>query len=202
MAYKRNEGKNNADYSLRELYKRYKTNIENPVPYKTFADFLREYNSRIMDAIIYERLEFRMPARVGYVRIQRRRLMAYMKDGQIVKKHIPVDWKRTLDYWRELYPDKTDQEIKEIPNKKVLRHHNEHTNGNSVKFYWDKSRSIAVNQSCYVFKATRTAKEDLARFIKKTGILYFCIFKLYRQPIYFFWFKRFICRIICWICIT
>ncbi len=171
MAYKRNEGKNNADYSLKELYKRYKVNSKEPLPYKTFAAFIREYNSRIMDAIIYERLEFRMPARVGYIRIQRRSLKAYVKDGEIIKTHLPIDWHRTLEYWRKTYVGKTDQEIKEIPNKKVLRYHNDHTNGNSVRFYWDKSRSIAKNQSCYIYKATRTAKEDLARFIKKTGIL-------------------------------
>jgi len=170
MAYKRNEGKNNADYSLRELYKRYKKNSDSPLPYTTFATFLKEYNSRIMDAIIYERLEFRMPARVGYIRIQKKLNKAYVKDGKVVKC-IPVDWNRTLTYWRGLYEGKTDEEIKLIPNKKVLRYHNEHTNGYSVKFCWDKARSIAINQSSYVFKATRTAKEDLARFIKKTGIL-------------------------------
>ena len=171
MAYKRGIGKNNVDCALKELYKGYKKSIEKPVDYKTYAAFIKEYNSRIIDAVIYERLEYVMPARMGRLRLQRQKHVPYVKDDKVVTTHIRPDWKRTLDYWHKIYPGKTDEEIKLIPNKKVLKYQNEHSNGYSARFCWDKSRSNVINQSCYVFKATRTSLENLARFIKKTGII-------------------------------
>jgi len=171
MAYKRGTGKNNVDCALAQLYKGYKKTCEKPLSYKTYATFIKEYNSRIMDAIIYERLEYKMGARLGYIRLQRRKLVPYIEDGKVVTNHILPDWKRTRDYWHKIYPDKTDAEIKLIPNKKILKYQNTHTNGYSARFFWDKVKSNVVNQSCYVFKATRTSKEKLARFIKKTGII-------------------------------
>lgn len=171
MAYKRGLGKNNADVSLKELYKNYKIKSKNPVPYKIYAEFLREYNERIIRAIIYENLEYKMPFKLGFIRIQKRKLTPYMKEGTLVKKHLSPDWKRTREYWSKEYPGLTSEELKAIPNKKVLLHHNDHTNGYSVRFYWDKRISNVKNQSSYIFKATRTAKEELAAFIKKTGIL-------------------------------
>ena len=81
------------------------------------------------------------------------------------------DWQRSLKKWREENPGLSDEELKQIKGKKVLRFHNDHTNGYSVRFFWDKTLSNAKNQSSYVFKATRTAKETLATFIKKFNIL-------------------------------
>lgn len=171
MAYKRGVGKNNADVSLKELYKNYKSKSKNPVPYKIYAEFLKEYNQRIIQAIIYENLEYKMPFKLGFIRIQKRKLTPYIKNGELIKKHLHPDWKRTRDYWAEKYPGKTSEELKLISDKKVLLHHNDHTNGYSVRFYWDKRVSTVKNQTAYIFKATRTTKEDLAKFIKKTGVL-------------------------------
>ena len=171
MAYKRTSGKNNADCKLKDLYKHYKKTTKNPVEYNVYSEFLKEYNERIIKAMIYDNLEFKLPYRLGFIRIQKRKKVPYMKDEKLVLKHISPDWKRTLDSWRKAYPDKTDEEIKLIPNKKVLRHHNDHTNGYSVRFYWDKRYSNAINQTCYVFKTTRTAKEELASYVKKVKIL-------------------------------
>lgn len=174
MAFKRGLGKNNCDYGMRDIYREYRKQSKNFVDRSTFSKILNEYNERIMTAMIYENLIFKMPYRLGEVRIQRRRMTPYVKDGEVVKSHIMPDWKATLDYWREQYPDLTDEEIKQIPGKKVLRHLNKHTNGYSARFFWDKNYSNAINQSCYIFKATRTAKEELARLLKKIGrITYF-----------------------------
>lgn len=171
MAYKRGEGKNNCDYSTSSLYKEYKKSVKDSVPYVLYVKFIKEYNERIISAVIYDALEYRMPYRLGYLRIQKRKLVPYIVDDKVITKHISIDWKRTLDSWRKKSPGLTDEEIKLIPNKKVLLQRNEHSNGFSVRFLWDKRYSVAVNQSSYIFKATRTAKEELARFIKKTGIV-------------------------------
>jgi hypothetical protein len=172
IAYKRTIGKNNADCALPELYKHYKKTIDNPVIYKIYSQFLKEYNSRIMDAIIYENLEYKMPCRLGYLRIQRRRLKPFVdNEGKIVKSHIAPDWYSTKKYWMKIYPGLTEEEIKNIEHKKIIRHNNDHTNGYSTRFFWDKRYSNVKNQSCYIFKATRTAKENLAKFIKKIGLI-------------------------------
>jgi len=170
MAFKRTTGKNNADVGLRDLYKEYKSQVKTPVTYKVYVAFLKEYNERIMKAVVYEALEYKMPYRLGYLRIQKRKKKPYLKEGKLVTRHILPNWKKTLDYWREKWPDKTDEEIKLIPNKKIFLHHNDDTNGYSVRFYWDKRFSNAKNQTAYIYKATRTTKEILAKFIKQHGI--------------------------------
>lgn len=169
MAYKRGLGKNNCNYRLKDIYKEYKQKSNNPVDYSTFAAFIKEYNKRIVTAIIYENLCYKMPYRMGDIRIQKRRLIPFVRDGKVIKGHILPDWEKTLVYWRKKYPDKTDQEIKEIPGKKVLKYLNEHTNGDSARFFWEKAYSNVKNQSCYIYKATRTAKEEIARLIKRSG---------------------------------
>lgn len=171
MAFKRNEGKNNADYSLKDLYKEYKSKVEKPLPYKVYSEVLKEYNERIIKAVIYESLEFKFPYKLGFLRIKKKKKIPYMKDGKLIKRHISPDWKRTLTSWRNKWPELTDEEIKNIPDKKVLLHHNDHSNGYSCTFFWDKIISNAKNQTSYVFKATRTAKETLASFIKSSRVL-------------------------------
>ena len=171
MAYKRGEGKNNADYSLRDLYKEYKAQSKNPVSYRVYSEFIKEYNDRIAKAMVYDNIEFNMPYRVGYLRIQKRKITNYIKDGNVVKKHLMVDWHKCRLKWREQYPGLSDEEIKNIPDKKIYLYHNDHTNGYSVRFYWDKRFSNAKNQTAYIYKPTRTIKEELAAFIKSSNTL-------------------------------
>lgn len=171
MAFIRGKGKNNADIKLIDLYKSYKKHVKDPVDYKTYSDFLKQYNEKIMSAIIYESFEFKMPFKLGYIRVQKLKYTPYMKNGELRKNHLHVDWKSTLEKWRKDYPGLTDEEIKKIPNKKRLLYLNEHSNGYSVRFLWDKRISNVKNQSCYRFQPTRTAKEFLAKFIKKTGVI-------------------------------
>lgn len=171
MAFKRTNGKNNCDYKLIDLYKEYKLMSKNPVSYKVYSSFIKEYNERIMKGIIYDGLQYKLPYKIGYIAIRKRKKTPYFKNNKLIKDHIGVDWKRTLESWRKKWPNLTDQEIKEIPNKKKLLYHNDHTNGYSVRFFWDKQFSTIKNQSSYIFKATRTNKEKLAKFIKKNNNL-------------------------------
>lgn len=169
MAFKRGNGKNNASVGLKDLYIEYKSESKKPVEYGIYSEFLKEYNKRMMDAMIFANLEYKLPYSLGTIRIQRRKKSPYVKDGKLIKRHLCPDWKKTLDSWREKWPNLTDEEILKIPNKKVLRHHNDHTNGYSVRFLWDKRFSNAIGQSAFVFKANRTIKENLAKYIKKYG---------------------------------
>lgn len=170
MAFKRGEGKYNADIVIKNLYNEYKNKSKNPISFRTYSLILNEYNDRIIKHIIYSALEYKMPYRLGYIRIQRRKKAPYIgDDGKIVDYHLGVDWQKSLALWRKKYPGLSDEELKEIPDKKKLKYLNEHTNGYSARFYWDKNLSNVRNQSNYVFRATRTAKEILAAYIKKIG---------------------------------
>ena len=119
-----------------DIFKYYKTQEANNVDYKTFASVIKEYNSRIMDAIIYEKLEFKMSYNLGYLRIQRRKKTAYLKDDKLKKYHLGIDWKKTKDFWLKEYAGKTWDEIKDIKGKKKFTFHNDHTNGWSCRFFW------------------------------------------------------------------
>lgn len=171
MAYKRGLGKKKSDLALHDLYKHYKKSSKSPVDYKTYASFLKQYNDRIIKAIIYDGLEYRMPCKMGYFRIQRRRIKPIIIDGVVKKTHLQVDWDRTRKAHKEKHPGLTDEELSKIKIDKVYRYTNDHTDGYSCRFFWDKRYSTIKHQSCYAFIATRTAKETLARFIKKTGLI-------------------------------
>lgn len=170
MAYKRGVGKHNIDFGIADLYKEYKDKSDNPVSNSLYSKILKEYNDRMINHIIYSALEYKMPYRLGYIRIQRRKKSPYIgEDGNIVDYHLGIDWQKSLALWRKNYPGLSDEELKEIPNKKKLKYLNDHTNGYSARFFWDKNLSNVRNQSFYIFKATRTAKEILAGYIKKIG---------------------------------
>ena len=94
-----------------------------------------------------------------------------MKDGKLVKRCLSPDWKASKELWEKQYPGLTTDEISAIKNKKILYHLNEHSGGYGARFFWDKTTSNAINQSAYVFKATRTLKEELAAHIKDIKII-------------------------------
>lgn len=166
--YKRTTGKFNSDYTLKELYKEYKLGSKNPVSYQIYTFILKNYNDRIMRHIIMKNMSFKMPYRLGEIRGQRlkNKAIAIRDDGIIDRRKLPADWNATLAYWRKIYPDKTMEEIKAIPDKKVLRHLNLHTGGYRCRFYWDKVISNVKNQYYYTFKASRTNKNKMSSFVK------------------------------------
>lgn len=171
MAYIRGEGKNNAAIRLIDFFKNYKKHTDNPVDYKTYSNFIKDYNDKIINAMVYDSIEFKMPFKLGTLRVQKTKYTPYLKDGKLKKNHMPIDWKSTLESWRKKYPDKTDEEIKLIPDKKLIYHLNEHTGGFTARFFWDKRLSNIKNQSCYRFSATRTVKENMAKYIKRIGFV-------------------------------
>lgn len=166
--YIRNNGKYNADYSLRDLYREYKKNAKNPIDYKVYSWILNEYNDRIMKYIIMKNMSYKMPYRLGEIRGQRvkNKVIATRSDGIVDKRGLPPDWNASINYWKKIYPDKTLEEIKAIPDKKVIRHLNMHTDGYRCRFFWDKMLSNVKNQYYYIFKASRTNKNRMSSFVK------------------------------------
>ena len=173
----RNKNKIKIDHKSEDLYKYYvnknkgKATIVNK---STYNSILKDFFLEKFNHIIYQNETFRMPARIGDLRVRRRKSNLKLDaEGNLDKSKLKVDYRKTLKLWQEMYPGKTLDEIKEIPDRKIVYHMNDHTDGDMVHFNWDKITSNVKNQSAYRYKATRTLKRRLATAVKTLNIQYY-----------------------------
>lgn len=153
-----------ADYGTPEAYDFYMKNCAAPVNMsrQTYYDILQDINSAAMECVLYENMELDMP-RLGGIRIRRyKRKLKLDKNGDLKTINIPVDYKATKELWAR------DTQAKE--KKKLIFNFNEHSNGFSYRFWWDKRTSNQKNQSKYYFRATRKNKRELAKIVKDSNI--------------------------------
>lgn len=136
--------------TLKDVYKVYKTKFKDTkyeLEYKIFRSICETFNKYIMDSIIDEGYFFKLPYRIGIMRI---------------KKH-----KVNLDNLKKDYGlyNKSDGKFKN-------GHLNEHTNNQYVRFYWSKfyTDNMVKNKTYYSFIATRTNKRRLAALLKDKGL--------------------------------
>lgn len=161
--YKRGKGKVKTDFGLKEIYDFYYEKYSNTVDKSLYRKICKEFNENILKDAIYEGRDFSMGARLGSIRIRKfNNKIKLGEDGNIATK-FKVNWNKTLKKWEELYPDKTPEEIKNIPNKPLIFHLNEHTDGWVMKWYWDKITCNVVNQSAYRFEPQREIKREAAK---------------------------------------
>ena len=166
MYFKRGKRKIVADYGIEDIYRFYKENTENSVDYKTFSAAIKEFNKVRLYRLIYENETIRFPARIGGLMIRMKSSTPTVKNGKVDKSNTPVDWKRTLEYWKKEYPDIDPSKWKDIPNKKLFYHLNKHTEGRTAYFFWDKITSNVCNQSAYYLTISRIIKKELSYAIK------------------------------------
>jgi len=180
MAYER---KYKVTSSLQGAYEMFKE--DNPdIAKRLYLDVAYDITQTISDMIIRESFEFRIPFKLGFLRIRKKIPKLYIKDGRIdVNKNI-IDWEATLRYWKETYPGKTRKELKDIKDKGIIFQRNPHTNGEVMSFYWDKFTCGIKNITVYtfdpvkggVFNSNHTGRLGLAKWIKseeKTNDYYF-----------------------------
>ena len=148
--------------SVIDIYKFFKKkHPEHNLTQSEHSSICKEINIRLSNAMIKDSLELRMPFRLGFLRIKSyRSTIKFTDDGKLDTRKNAIDWKSTKDLWKELYPGKTSAQLKEIPNKKLIVHVNEHSNGEMVMFNWDKRISNVRNQSFYKFKAVKGPQDD------------------------------------------
>lgn len=136
--------------TLKQSYEYYIKDLENTskyyIDYKTYRQICETFNKEIFKLIIEEGYFFKMPYRLGTIRIK----------------------KRKIDL-NKLKPDfglynKTEESLKN-------KHLNEHSNNYYVRFYWNKQQdTIVKNKSYYSFIPTRANKRYCASIIKEFGI--------------------------------
>jgi len=163
VCFKRGNNKVKVDYTSKDVLKFYKNKYSKAVNGKIFRQILQEYNLEILRMIIYDGLDYSMAFRLGSIRIKRfDNSLRLGEDGEIANKLKP-NWSKTLKKWGELYPDKTSEEIRGIPDKPIVYHLNEHTDGTVFKWFWDKVTSNIKNQSAYRFEPIRSMKREAAK---------------------------------------
>ena len=146
---------------------KHKNNKDIVVDYKTYASIIKEFNSHLSDGLIKEALEFKMPYRLGKVRVKKFKQNIKIKEnGEIYKRTMPVNWKKTKALWKDQYPDMSPEQIKKIPNKQVIYHLNEHTAGYRCTLHWDRINSNVVNNRVYSIMFTFSNRRKLAHILQ------------------------------------
>lgn len=141
--------------TLNDAYLFYKKNTKDPMSEREFKEIAYGLNKIISDLIITESFEYRIPHGLGFLRIKKGKMKLSIRNGRLdINKNI-IDWKETWDYWEEQYPGLSRNEIKKIEGKKVVFQTNDHTNGEVMRWYWDKRTSKTKNISAYMFKPVK-----------------------------------------------
>lgn len=180
MAYER---KVKITSSLQDAYKLYKRDYKD-INKRLYLDIAYDLMITISDMVIRESLEYKMPARLGMLRIRKTTPKLKIKNGRIDVNTNVIDWKATIDYWEEEYGTRDRRKLKTIEGKRVIFQTNKHTNGEVMRWFWDRFTCRATNYMVYTFKPVKggifndkyTGRLGLAAWIKsdeKTNDYYF-----------------------------
>lgn len=169
---KRTEGKRKADIVTNDLYKFYLSQVK-PIEsisggttlgsYKLtsteYSNILKDINDGIVNMIILENFEFKMPFGLGKLSMVQKKVKFRLDhNGELNTKNLAVNYKETTALWNK-------DEIARA-NKKLIFYTNEHTNGNRMIYYWSKKVSKCSGISAYGFLACRSVKRKPAMFLK------------------------------------
>jgi len=144
-------------YGIKEIYKFYKGEVENPVEQKLFVSLWKEFANLTTNDIVAGK-DFTMPFHIGVLGIRKRKIQVKLNtDGSIDKRYLRPDWKATKELWAR------DSEAKE--RKQIVFHLNKHFGGFNCKWFWDKSTCYVPNQTAYSLVMSRENKRKLAKAI-------------------------------------
>jgi hypothetical protein len=165
--FKRTKNKVTTDFKPTDIYRHYAASSSEPVDSKTFISVLQSFNTEMLKMVLYDGADFNLPFRLGFIRIKKfDNSLKLNEQGEIANKLRP-NWGKTLKKWKELYPDIDPSEYKNIKDKPVIYHLNEHTDGWAFRWYWDKITCNVINQSAYKFEPIRQIKREAAKAWKQ-----------------------------------
>lgn len=165
--------KDKEKYGLPEIYRFYKDKYflksekEAFIDYKTFSCIIKDFNKDLAKLIIEEGVEFKMPVRLGSVRIRKyKKKIKLNPDGTIDKRNMSPNWFETKKLWADMYPGLSRQDLKQIRNKPIVYFLNEHTDGYKFILYWNKKGSNASNRKVYSIIFTYTNFRHLGKILQ------------------------------------
>lgn len=153
---KRTAGRTNTDYGIKDYYKFYKEKSKDPVDLKKFHRVISEFNKRIVEAIINDGLEYTPVASQLCFCIRKMTKKIEIINNKLVNKN-PIDWKTTLDLWKE------NPEAKE--KKLLIKHLNNHTSKYIFRIKIIKCGYSYSNKKYYRFRPCRGFQRALAKRI-------------------------------------
>jgi len=156
MTTKRTEGRIKSDFGMTDYYKYYKSKVKDPVDNHKFHKVISEFNSKIVDLIINEGLEFTPVGLHFNFCVRKTKRIARIKDNKLINT-APIDWKATKDLWEN------DSAAKD--NKILLRFLNNHTSKHIFRIRATKVGQKYRNKKLYRFKACRSFQRLLAKRI-------------------------------------
>jgi len=162
-------------YNTNQTYRYYKKKYKQTnVSRKLFGDITREFYELIVPEIVKNNYIFRMPANMGKLFIKSKPYeIKFDEDGNVDKRKLAPNWKKTKELWKKQYPDLTMQEIYNIPNKKLVYHLNDHSDRRIFKWFWDKTNSIVKNQQLYYVDVTRKWDRYLSNYAQNNYVEYY-----------------------------
>ena len=154
------------DYGAKQIYDYYKLNSLDPYGYSDYTFLLQLINTSISEAIIYNGFNFKLPFKVGDVSIVKQKLRPKItKSGKLNMGLNSINHKATQELWKRIYPDKTKEEILNLPEIKRVYHRNEHTNGYFFKWHFQPFYLYGTELRCYKFKASRKNNRELSSYL-------------------------------------
>lgn len=140
--------------NLRDSYKQYCKEVDNPVDIKTYLLIAADYNKFLIDNVL-EGKEVTLPSRMGTITVIGRKQNVRFEDGKV--KGLAPDWVKTKKLW-----DENPEAKKE---KKLIYHTNSHTDNVRYRFFWSKARVLVENRTLYALRFTRGNKRAVHRAI-------------------------------------
>ena len=132
--------------TLTQIYKFYSKDLDEDskynIDYKTYREICEEFNKEVSRKILEEAWEFKMPYRLGSIRI---------KAIKMKYQHLKFNY----ELWAK-------QGIKSY-------HLNEHSAEHYGRWFWHKKNALIINKTFYSFKATRANSRALAKIMKQNG---------------------------------
>lgn len=120
---------------------------------KQYTDIAKDFFKELSNAVINEGYVYKMPNRLGKVRIRKFRC-----DKR------SIDWKLTKKHFVE------ENKLLENGNKNLIYHSNKHSSGYKARFWVEFNRDVVYNRP-YSFLAVRSNKRALAKAIMDDNII-------------------------------
>jgi len=165
MQDKKSKTRKVGEVKKKDFYNYYLQNRqEREVSVNIYNKFLKVLLDKYSKEIVEKGLELKLIG-VGKIRVRSKPLHYFTKEGKRAKSVRP-NWKATLDYWKVKYPGLTKEELKQIPNKTVLYHDNDHTSGEFYEHHWDNNTIPLKFKTFFNFKASRQYSRLIAKVVK------------------------------------
>jgi len=151
MFFSRGPNRIKDPYTLPDMYKKYVLEYpEGDIYYVTYSEFVeitKDFYNRMMEEVMYRNATFKLPFRMGYLNIIKRKVN--------FKNNLAIDWKTTNETGKKVY------------------HMNDHTGGYKYLFKWTKTNVLVQNKFLYRLQMTRKYRRLLAKLIKQDHLDYF-----------------------------